>query len=82
MLLRGPEPNGVVVILTYLLPSHFGNVIKQGLVIARATRLRAARADALVMSRPFSSEMRIERNAGCFDRWNLDKWHWPLLWKA
>ena len=63
MLLRGPKPNGVVVILTYLLPSHFGNVIKQGVVIARATRLRA---DALVMSASL-----FIRNADRAKRWVL-----------
>jgi len=66
MLLRGPKPNGVVVILTYLLPSHFGNVIKQGVVIARGTRLRAARADALVMSASL-----FIRNADRAKRWVL-----------
>jgi hypothetical protein len=48
MLLRGPPPNGFVVILPYLFPSHFGNVVEQSIVITGAARLWAARTDALV----------------------------------
>jgi len=53
MLLRGPPPNGFVMILPHLFPSHFGNVVEQGVVITRATRLRAVRTDTLVMAASF-----------------------------
>ena len=34
VLLRGPPPNGFVVILSHLFPSHFGNVVKQGVIVS------------------------------------------------
>ena len=75
-------PNGFVVILSHLFPSHFGNVVKQVVIVTEPALLWAAWSDALVTAASlFIRDADIERNAGCFDGWNLDKWHWPLPWR-